>query len=188
VAISFRPLAPPSDTELFELGRRNPGFQFERSPAGDLVVTPTGSETARHELELGAQLHRWAARDGSGVAFSPSAGFRLPDGSVLSPDASWIRRERWLALSAMERQGFAPVCPDAVFEIVSHTDALTDLRKKMPAYLANGARLALLIDPGRQAVELYLPDRDVRIFESSESVSLDPVLPGFVLLLQPIFG
>ncbi len=47
-----------SDADLVELTRRNPGLQFERSAAGELIVTPTGSKAGRHELVLGAQLDR----------------------------------------------------------------------------------------------------------------------------------
>jgi hypothetical protein len=40
--------------------------------------------------------------------FDRSSGFRLPDGSVLSPDASLLRQERREALTPEERRGFAP--------------------------------------------------------------------------------
>ena len=187
MAISLKLAAPPGDDEILELSQRNPGFQFERSTAGELIVTPTGSAGGRRELELGAQLHGWARQDGRGVAFGSSTGFHLPDGSLLSPDASWVRRDRWDALTEDEREGFAPMCPDAVFEVVSRTDALPDLRRKMQAYLANGARLAVLIDPPRRMVEVYAADRDPRVVEAAQSVSLDPILPGFSLDLEPIF-
>ncbi len=187
MAISLRLGAPPSDEEILGLSERNPGLQFERTAAGELVVTPTGSEAGGQEAELVGQLHRWATAERSGKVFGPSTGFRLPDGSLLSPDASWVRRDRWEALSAAQRRGFAPLCPDAVFEILSASDALRDLRAKMQAYLANGARLAVLIDPQRRAVEIYAPDRDPLVLEPAQSASFDPVLPGFTLDLGAIF-
>src|SRR3990172_1988537 len=99
VAISLKLVAPPTDEEIRELSRRNPGLQFERSTAGELVVTPTSGRGGRRELIVGSQLDHWAEADGGGFAFGPSTGFRLPDGSLLSPDASWVRRDRWEALS-----------------------------------------------------------------------------------------
>ncbi len=188
MAISLRMAAPPSDDEILELSNRNPGYQFERSAAGELIVTPSSSEAGRRDAAVVAQLGRWAEVTGSGVVFGSSAGFRLPDGSLLSPDAAWMPKERWLALTPEQRDSFAPLCPDAVFEVVSKSDTLRAARAKMQAYLANGARLAVLIDPPHGTVEVYLPDREVQIFASSESVSLDPVLPGFVLAVEPIFG
>jgi Uma2 family endonuclease len=188
MAISLRLAAPPDDAEILDLANRNPGFRFERSAAGELIVTPTGGEGARHDLALGYQLYGWAETDRTGVAFGSAAGFRLPDGSLLSPDASWIRRERWEALSPRERQGFPPLCPDAVFEIASESDSLPGLRQKMRTYLANGARLAVLIDPQTRTVEVYMPDRDALVYDAPQAVPLDPILSGFVVDLGPIFG
>ncbi len=188
MAISLRLAAPPGDDEILDLSNRNPAFQFERSGAGELIVTPTGGEGARRDLALGYQLYGWAEADSSGVAFGSAAGFRLPDGSLLSPDASWVRGDRWGAISPREREGFPPVCPDAVFEIASESDSLPGLRQKMRTYLANGARLAVLIDPQHRMVEVYLPDREVQIYDSPPSVSLNVVLRGFVVDLAPIFG
>jgi len=187
LAISLRLTVRPTDEDILELSRRNPGLQIERSAAGELIVTPTGSEAGRRELELGAQLHRWATTEGHGVAFGPSAGFQLPDGSLLAPDASWVRRQVWEALTPRQREGFAPLCPDAVFEILSRTDSLRDLQAKMRIYLANGAGLAVLIDPHRRVVEIHTPDRDSRFLTSIQSVALDPLLAGFSLDLARIF-
>jgi Uma2 family endonuclease len=180
VAISLRLGAPPEDDDILELSRRNPGFQFERTASGELIVTPASSKAGRRGAALALQLGRWAER-GGGVVFDSSTGFHLPDGSLLSPDAAWMLQERWEALTPDQQDSFAPLCPDAVFEIASKSDTLARLRAKMRAYLANGARLAVLIDPQRRVVEVYLPGRDAEAFESPGSVPLDPVLPGFTL-------
>jgi Uma2 family endonuclease len=176
-----------TDEELWELSERNPGYQFERTADGRLIVTPTGGESGRRSLQIAYQLERWNRRTRLGVAFDSSTGFRLPDGSLLSPDASWVRRERWEALSREEREGFVPLCPDAVFEVRSASQSLGELREKMEAYRANGARLGVLIDPYRRAVEIYRPGAPVERYEGVERVSLDPELPGFILELEPIF-
>lgn len=75
-----------------------------------------------------------------------------------------------------------------VFEILSSSDSLRTLREKMRAYIANGARLAVLIDWQRRAVEVYAPDRDPQILEPPRSISLDPVLASFTLDLDLIFN
>lgn len=109
------------------------------------------------------------------------------DGSLFSPDASWVRRERWVALTTEEREGFAPLCPDAAFEVRSKTNPLAELGEKMRAYLANGARVAVLIDPYPQTVEVYRPGREVER-EKPVRVALDPELPHFALDLGPLFS
>ena len=164
VTVRLKLLHDVSDGELLQLAERNPGYQFERSPEGKIVVTPTGSQGGRRSAEVTGQLRDWNRRTRLGVVFDSSAGFRLPDGSVLSPDASWVRRERWQALTREEQEGFAPLCPDAVFEVRSVSQAAAELREKMHAYLKNGASVAVFIDPYEQAVEVgfYLPKGVVR--------------------------
>ncbi len=187
MAVTITPVRPVTDDELLELSERNPGYQFERTAKGELIVTPTGIEGGRRSLELGRQLGNWAIRDGTGVAFDSSTGFRLPDGALLSPDASWVRRERWDALTPEQRRKFGPLCPDAVFEVRSESQSLAELRDKMRAYLANGTRLGVLIDPESRTVEVYRPGREPQIFTDPGTVTLGPELPGFVLDCGPIF-
>ncbi len=176
-----------TDEELWALSERNPGYQFERTAEGRLIVSPTGGESGRRSLKVAYQLERWNEQTGLGVVFDSSTGFRLPDGSLLAPDASWVRRERWEALSREEREGFVPLCPDAAFEVRSASQGLGELREKMEVYRANGVRVGVLIDPYRRAVEVYRPGVPVERYEGAERVSLDPELPGFTLELEPIF-
>lgn len=97
-----------------------------------------------------AALARWKdSADEPGACFDSSTGFTLPDGSLISPDATWIARDRWLALSEDEREGYAPIVPDVVIEIASRTDRPTFLRAKLARCRALGARYVLLLDPQR---------------------------------------
>jgi Uma2 family endonuclease len=187
MAIELDLLHPVTDEELRLLSERNPGYQFERSADGRLVVSPTGGKSGRRSAEVLRQLGDWNRRAGLGVVFDSSTGFHLPDGSLLSPDASWMAQERWEALSPDEQEGFAPLCPDAVFEVRSPSQTSQELREKMEAYLRNGARIGVLIDPYTRAVEVYRPGQEPERREDPERVALDPELPGFVLELGPVF-
>jgi Uma2 family endonuclease len=97
-----------------------------------------------------------------GIAFDSSTGFKLPDGSDISPDASWVRRDRWDALTPEQKEKFAPICPDFVVELreaklsrrESTTDSLETLRAKMKVYVKNGARLGWLLDRKNRKVEI----------------------------------
>ncbi|WP_149037203.1 Uma2 family endonuclease, partial [Microcystis aeruginosa] len=104
-------------------------------------------------------------------------------GGYRSPDVAWIKRERWEALSAEEREKFPPLCPDFVIELRSRTDSLTSLREKMREYLASGLRLGWLINPQQQQVEIYRLNDGVEIINLPATLSGEDVLPGFVLHL-----
>ena len=126
---------------------------------GLITMTPASSETSSRNSALLYQLERFARSSGGWKVFESSAGFRLPDGSVRSPDASLLRLERWHALSPAERRSFAPLCPDLVVELASPSDegprGVSALRHKMAAYQANGARLGWLLLPQERAVEIW---------------------------------
>ena len=130
-------------------------------------------------------LTAWAKREGTGLSFDSSTGFRLPNGAIRSPDAAWIRRDSWHALSPEQRRGFAPLCPDFVLELRAPSDQLSALQDKMQEYIDNGARLAWLPDPSQKRAYIYQPGRPV---EQRDAPPMrfegDPVLPGFVLRLD----
>jgi Uma2 family endonuclease len=151
-------------------------------------MPPCGGGTGRQESELLLQLGMWSRRDGTGVVFSSSTGFRLPGGAQRSPDASWVRRDRWDALSAEEQETFPPIVPDFVAELRFKTDSLPALRAKMREYIDCGARLGWLIDPQDHRVEIFRPGREPEIIENPPTVSAEPELPGFSLELQYVWS
>ena len=92
------------------------------------------------------------------------------------------------ALTRQEQARFAPICPDFVVELRSRSDQLVDVRHKMQEYMENGARLGWLIDPQEQRVYIYRPGNALEVLDDPETVSGDPVLPGFILELGGIFS
>ena len=152
-----------------------------------LSMTPTGSETGARNSRVEMRLLLWADHQGGWKVFGSSTGFRLPDGSVLSPDASLIRLDRWQALTAEERRGFAPLCPDLVVELASPR-ALTALRSKMAAYQANGARLGWLLIPHQQAVEIWPASGDPQRCDNLPVLDAGGDFPGLQLQLEEIWA
>ena len=157
-----------------------------------LAMTPTGSETGGRNSELAFQLQRFARSGSIWKAFDSSTGFSLPDGSVLSPDASLVQINRWQALTPEQRRGFAPLCPDLVVELASPSDegprALAALRSKMAAYQANGARLGWLLIPHKQVVEVWPISGDPKSFNGIEVLEAGPEFPGLQLQLAEIWA
>ncbi|AGF51671.1 slr2092 [Synechocystis sp. PCC 6803] len=119
--------------------------------------------------------------------FDSSGGFKLPNGADRSPDAAWLKRERWESLTPEQKQRFVPLCPDFVIELRSPSDELKPLRKKMQEYQENGAQLGWLIDRQTRTVEIYRPGQAVEVLENPESLSGEAVLPEFVLELASIW-
>ena len=182
VVLRLRPVIELSGEQLLELSSLNDDLRLELTAEGELIVmTPAGGESSRRNLELTAQLGIWTRRDGTGVAFDSSGGFILPNGAIRSPDASWVERSRYEALTLEQREKYLPLCPEFAIELRSPSDRLVTLQEKMVEYVENGARLGLLLDPARRRVYVYKPGEPVRELADPEEVSADPILPGFLL-------
>jgi Uma2 family endonuclease len=108
-----------------------------------------------------------------------------------------VRLERWQALTPVERRGFPPLCPDLVVELVSPSDegprGSEALRRKMVAYLANGARLGWLLFPEQQFMEIWQPGADpaapvvMERIEAADGLEGGELLPGLRLELAEIW-
>jgi len=152
-----------------------------------IAMPPAGSEVSRKSSEIIFQLMLWNRRHQLGYVYESSAGFTLPDGSVRSPDAAWLSKEKFEQLTEAQRQKFPPVCPEFVVEVRSPSDGLAALRRKMEDYLANGVQLGILLDPTARTATIYRPEQIPEEFAGFEQeLSGEPVLPGFLLDLQPL--
>lgn len=171
-----------------ELTTVNRDLKLERTATGELIVMPpTGSDTGNRNLDIEGQLWLWNRQTKLGKAFNSSTGFHLANGAYRSPDASWVKLERWEALTPQQREGFAPICPDFVVELRSRSDSMDTLRAKMEEYKQNGATLGWLIDTKNRKVEIYRQNQDVEILDNPTTLSGENLLPGFVLDLTEVW-
>ncbi len=173
-----------TDEQFYQLCQQNREVKFERTKEGALIImSPVGGESGYREAELTIDLGNWNRQTGLGFTFSSSTIFKLPNGGDRSPDASWIRRERWEALTPEQRRKFPPIAPDFVIELRSETDNLKMLQDKMREYLEAGVKLAWLINPQQQQVEIYRSGQAVEAKNLPAELSGEDILPGFTLNL-----
>jgi Uma2 family endonuclease len=174
--------------EFYEFCLANQDLRIERNANGEVIIMPPAfSDTGNRNVKISQQLANWSDQDGTGESFDSSAGFTLPNGAMRSPDAAWIRLERWNALSDEQKASFAPICPDFVIELRSSSDTLSSLQEKMQEYLSNGILLGWLIDRKNRRVYIYRPGQIEECLENPDPVSCDPILPGFVLNMSKIW-
>jgi len=188
IELDLRPWPDLSDADFAALCAANRDLRIERTESGEIVIMPpTGAGTGYRNLRIGARLDRWADTDGTGVGFDSSTGFVLPNGATRAPDAAWVRRERLAALTTVQKDGLLPLAPDFVIELRSPTDRQPDLLAKMAEYIANGVRLAWLIDPIERAAYVCRPTEAPGRLDHPDRLTGDPELPGFILELADIW-
>lgn len=187
LVLNFRAIKM-TDEQLVKFCADNGELRIELTSERKLIVMPPANpNTSRKNYTIAGKFYIWSEQDGTGIGFDSSAGFTFPNGAMRSPDVSWVARERWEALSDEEKNIFSHLVPDFVLELRSPSDTLASLQHKMAEYIENGVRLGWLIDPFQRCVHIYKPGQPVEVLEDPETVSGDPVLPGFVLNLQGIW-
>lgn len=181
-ALEITPSRKLTDEEFEVFCRNNPDLQVELEPDGTLfIIPPVHLDSGRFELEIACELRNYAKKSSKGQAFGPSTGFKLPDGSTRAADAAWISDEQIARLSPEERKSFARLVPEFIVEIRSDTDKLPRLQKKMTeTWIANGVRLAWLIDPVEQKAYVYRADGSIQVVtDFGAKLDGEDVLPGF---------
>src|SRR2546421_7138231 len=189
LVLRFQPILKKlSQEEFYEFCRANSEWRIEQTAEGDLIIMPpTGGKTGIRNFKLIGQFAIWVEADGTGKGFDSSTIFVLPNGAQRSPDLAWVRNERWQALTEEQQEKFPPLCPDFVVELRSRTDKLKTLQAKLQEYVDNGVQLGWLLDPVERRVHVYRPGAAVEILNNPQSVSGEPVLPGFALDAQSLW-
>lgn len=175
-----------TDDEFLWFCQENKDLRIERNSKLEIIImSPVTAISGNHSGEVFRQLANWSVLDGRGIHFDSSTGFTLPDRSVLSPDASWLSKEKWNALSDQDKDRFAPVCPEFIIEVRSKSDLLEDLQAKMKVWIANGAELAWLIDPREKTSYLYHPQEELRVVKGlDKTIRGSGVVSDFILDLS----
>lgn len=107
LTVNLKPVIELTDEQFFQLCQVNRDLKFERAATGELIIMPpTGGETGNRNAGLTAQLWFWNDKSGLGIVFDSSTCFKLPNGADRSPDAAWIKLERWHTLTPEQKKNF----------------------------------------------------------------------------------
>ncbi len=169
-----------------QLCEDNPDWRLELTAKGELVImAPTGWETSKQNGNLFAQVWGWNNLSRLGEVFDSSGGFTLPNGSVKSPDVTWIANSKLARIS--DDIAFPIIVPDFIIELRSKSDRLQPLQEKMIEYSDNGVTLGLLLNRQDGQVEIYRLGKDVEILQTPATIDCDEILPEFSLNLAQLW-
>jgi Uma2 family endonuclease len=154
---------------------------------GELIeMTPAGYQHGRIIDKIHTPLSTFVSRSGLGHVVGAETGFYIahdPD-TVRAPDVAFVAAER---LPSPEPKGFFPGPPDLAVEVVSPDDRDSQVTAKVQNWLEAGCRVVWLVDPRRQTVQVFQTRSEARVFGVSDTLSGEPLLPGFSLAVAEIF-
>ncbi len=178
---------PMTDAELTAFCLDNDAIQVERTKEGKILMNaPAGGYSSSGNAELLTQFGIWWKTHQVGRVFDSSGGFNLADGSLLSPDLAYLLPETLRHITNEQFGTFLYACPDFVVELLSQSDRLVETQQKMDTWIANGSRLAWLIDPFQERVFTYKPGAAVDIVGDASIAGEGPVA-GFALDLAELW-
>ncbi len=146
---------------------------------------PAGFPSSSGNAEVVAQLKFWWRTHRRGAVGDSSAGYYLPDGSMMSPDASYLTAETFAKVNPKLR-GFPHVCPDFVIELLSESDSLPKTKRKMELWIENGAAVGWLINPRKRQVSVYAAGQPLASVTGGVVHGSGPVA-GFALDLAEVW-
>jgi Uma2 family endonuclease len=161
---------------------------LERTKEGTIIVNPPAGEmTSDGNSEINHQLRGWWKQHRRGRVVDSSAGFFLPDGSSLNPDAAYITQEQLKGLTEDDLRHFPHLAPAFVLELLSDSDSLNKAKDKMCSWIANGALLGWLVDPYSRTVHIYEAGKGPRLETGDRVVGTGPGA-GFEMDLNEVWS
>ncbi len=172
-----------TDDELEALPKD--GYKYELLD-GELIMSPVhenhGSICVRISILMGVfVLHRKF-----GNVYDSSTGFRLTSELLLCPDVAFVSKAR-LKKIRIDPEKFLAGAPDLVVEVLSPSDRMAQINRKLDHYFEHGTRLAWLVNGRKQQIHIYTSDSIEALTGPNDILTGGKVLPGFKCKLRQVF-
>ncbi len=170
-----------------EFEQRYFGKPFELIRGAVHETMPAGFEHGAISLNLGSELRSYVKRYRLGVVNGAETGFVLITSrgqSVRAPDVAFTRQER---LPNERIRGFSRIVPDLVAEVVSPTDTPEAVQEKVQEWLEAGVQMVWVADSEQRTITVYRADGTAETLTENDTLTGEPVLPGFQLPVSEVF-
>jgi Uma2 family endonuclease len=163
----------------------NDGYKYELLD-GELIMSPVHARHGKICARLIILLGTFVDRHKLGDVYDSSTGFRLAPDVLLSPDVSFVSKPR-LKKILVAPDKFLLGAPDLAIEVLSPSDRLKQVHRKLDRYFDHGVRLVWWIDWTKEQVHIYTPDSISALTRRTDILSGGDVLPGFKCRLSRVF-
>ena len=159
--------------------------QLELDEGRLIVMPPAGELHGRQCAWIVALLMDYARRTGGGVMCNDPGLLlsREPD-TVRAPDLAYYREN--VRLEEIS-PGLAKRLPELVVEVLSPSDRLGQVMRKVQQYLRAGIAMVWVVDGESRNVTVYRTGREPRVLEENEMLDGEDVLPGFTYAVAELF-
>jgi len=172
-----------SDEELEALP--NDGHKYELLD-GKLIMSPVTANHGTICVRIASLLFSFVEPRKLGTVYDSSTGFRLSENVLLSPDISFVGKAR-LKKILVAPDKFLYGAPDLCVEVLSPSDRMKEIHRKLDLYFEHGTRLVWIVNWKVEQVHIYRPDNIEALTRPHDVLSGSDVVPGFKCHLSQIF-
>ncbi len=170
--------------EVEKLQALYPDYQIELREGKIIIMSPSDGVSGEIASRFSTLLSAWVYNHNLGRILDSSTGFRMPNGDLLSPDVSFVSRERL----KQNPRTYLSVVPQLIVEIKSSRDRIRELEEKIALFLSQGVQVGILIDPDRHSVRTYRSSGLSKDADSGESIPQGIILrDGDILTIAELF-
>ena len=144
---------------------------------GEILVSPAGMRHSEVAGKIFAVIASFLEKHPIGKLYTENVGISLPNGNVRSPDVTFVRNEK--LPDGKSPEGFGELVPDLAVEVLSPKDSFKEVGRKIGEFLECGVPLVWLVDPKRETVTAYRSLSETQRYSDGETITAEPVLPGF---------
>jgi Uma2 family endonuclease len=151
---------------------------------GELItMPPAGGEHGEVGVNITSVVAPYVRAHKLGRCYNADTGFRLSDDTVRAPDFAFIRAER----APKATTGFLRMAPDLAVEVVSPSDSVPQLMRKIKQYFAAGTHTVWVVYPRRKQVHVLEASGADRILNAGDTLDCPELLPGFSVPVESLF-
>ncbi|MCL4177912.1 MAG: Uma2 family endonuclease [Verrucomicrobia bacterium] len=154
---------------------------------GELVMSPKNNlEHGEICVRLLTALRQFAEARRLGVVLDSTTGFWMVNRNCRAPDISFVSKDRLRGLRRPPKTFFQGA-PDLAVEILAPSSTPKDITERLRDFFDSGTRLAWVIHPDREFVEICHSLTDRKILGSGGQLDGLTVLPGFQYAIADLF-
>jgi Uma2 family endonuclease len=156
---------------------------------GEVVMSPK-NDSFQGDIctRLSAALLTFVETRRLGAVWESNTGFRMNNLNIRAPDVSFVSRAR-LKAEGFRRstRRFFPAAPDLAVEVLSLNNTREEIDSRLKDFFSSGTRLAWIIDPEAQRVEVCRSLVERRMAGSGSFLDGEDVQPGFRYPVADLF-
>ncbi len=150
---------------------------------GVLVEKAMGFDESRIGAEIIYLIVTFLKEHNLGTVAGADGMMRLLPGLVRIPDVCFVSWERL----PIQYGAIVPIAPDLAVEVLSASNTVNEMERKIREYFESGARLVWLVDPRTRTVTVYTSPEQFTVLDTSQTLDGGDVLPGFRISVAALF-